>query len=187
MGYMSRFAIVVSGPYADQLGMARLKAIGAMGQTDQLISQIVEGFENGESAFFIGPSGAKQGSFELNFDLARRTDFLLALQEFKGQGNVIHWAEIIFGSEDTRGDPARMLSSSDDPIPAGLPPTPERRLRSAIEHAINSASAEKGSNTPDFILAEYLTDALAAFDAAVTAREKWYGRAPQPVPGPTQI
>ena len=50
-------------------------------------------------------------------------------------------------------------------------------LRDRITTAINSASAENGSNTPDFILAEYLTDCLAAFDKASRAREKWYGKA----------
>lgn len=48
-------------------------------------------------------------------------------------------------------------------------------LRSEIESAINRASAENGSNTPDFILAEYLMDCLSAFDKASNAREKWYG------------
>ncbi len=48
-------------------------------------------------------------------------------------------------------------------------------LRKNIESAINAASAENGSDTPDFILAEYLTDCLTAYDKAVVAREKWYG------------
>lgn len=48
-------------------------------------------------------------------------------------------------------------------------------LRHDIENAINRNSAENGSNTPDFILAEFLTDCLAAFDKASRAREKWYG------------
>jgi hypothetical protein len=54
------------------------------------------------------------------------------------------------------------------------------KLRAEIERAINYASAENGSNTPDFILAQYLTDCLAAFDRAVQARAKWYGRMDQP-------
>jgi hypothetical protein len=49
-------------------------------------------------------------------------------------------------------------------------------LRERIENAINAVSAENGSNTPDFILAEFLTDCLAAFDKASRAREKWYGK-----------
>lgn len=48
-------------------------------------------------------------------------------------------------------------------------------LRARVEAAINSCSAENGSNTPDFILADYLMDCLAAFDKASKAREKWYG------------
>jgi len=55
-------------------------------------------------------------------------------------------------------------------------------FRKQIEHAINCNSAENGSNTPDFILAEYLTNCLASFDAAVNAREAWYGRKDEPAP-----
>lgn len=53
-------------------------------------------------------------------------------------------------------------------------------FREQLEHLINWNSKESGSNTPDFLLAEYLTACLAAFDNAVTARDKWYGarRAP---------
>lgn len=51
-------------------------------------------------------------------------------------------------------------------------------FRNQIENAINRHSMENGSNTPDFILAEYLTDCLDAFDKAVASREAWYGRAP---------
>lgn len=53
------------------------------------------------------------------------------------------------------------------------------KLRKEIWEAINRNSAENGSDTPDFILAEYLTDCLAAFDKAVSSRTAWYG--PEPV------
>lgn len=49
-------------------------------------------------------------------------------------------------------------------------------LRDEIETAINRHSAENGSNTPDFILANFLVQSLAAFDLAVCRREDWYGR-----------
>lgn len=49
-------------------------------------------------------------------------------------------------------------------------------LRDRIRHAINCASAENGSDTPDFILAEALESVLKAFDVAVVRREEWYGR-----------
>jgi hypothetical protein len=59
-------------------------------------------------------------------------------------------------------------------------------LREEIANAINRNSAENGSNTPDFILARYLVDCLRAFDAAVSDREKWYGRANEgPSSGPS--
>jgi hypothetical protein len=49
-------------------------------------------------------------------------------------------------------------------------PVEARSLASDIQHAINFHSAENGSNTPDFILAEYLLGCLAAFDKAVQMR-----------------
>ena len=49
-------------------------------------------------------------------------------------------------------------------------------LREEIQCAINRHSAENTSNTPDFILANYLIDCLTAFDAAVSHREAWYGK-----------
>ena len=52
-------------------------------------------------------------------------------------------------------------------------------LRKRIEEALNSTSAENKSNTPDFILADYLLGCLAAFDVAVNWREEWYGRPKQ--------
>lgn len=45
-----------------------------------------------------------------------------------------------------------------------------------LQNLINRYSQESGSDTPDWILAEYLADCLAAFDAAATKRERWYGR-----------
>ena len=49
-------------------------------------------------------------------------------------------------------------------------------LRQELEQVLNKHSAENGSDTPDFILAELLVACLIAFDQAVNAREKWYGR-----------
>ena len=53
-------------------------------------------------------------------------------------------------------------------------------LRADIAGAINNASAENASNTPDGILADYLLGCLTAFDTAVQQRETWYGRDPRP-------
>lgn len=44
-----------------------------------------------------------------------------------------------------------------------------------LEQLINKHSKENDSNTPDFILAEYLKDCLEAFGKATRGRDKWYG------------
>lgn len=49
-------------------------------------------------------------------------------------------------------------------------------FRTELKIAINRAAMEWGSDTPDFILAEYLAGCLEVFDKALAAREKWYGR-----------
>ena len=53
-------------------------------------------------------------------------------------------------------------------------------LRKKIVHAINCESAENTSNTPDWILSQYLISCLDAFDQAVQQREKFYGRDAKP-------
>ena len=46
-------------------------------------------------------------------------------------------------------------------------------FRKELETLINKNSLENGSNTPDFILAEYLENCLKAFDYAVLQRTSW--------------
>lgn len=48
-------------------------------------------------------------------------------------------------------------------------------LREELQTTLNRASAENQSGTPDFILAEYLTMSLQAFDKAVRTRDQWWG------------
>jgi hypothetical protein len=49
-------------------------------------------------------------------------------------------------------------------------------FRKELEELINKHSLEKNSDTPDFILADYLAMCLHTFDKAMKAREKWYGK-----------
>ena len=53
-----------------------------------------------------------------------------------------------------------------------------------LEFLINKYSLESGSDTPDFILAEYLNGCLVNFNQTLKVREKWYGRAPVCFEGP---
>lgn len=41
---------------------------------------------------------------------------------------------------------------------------------------INRYSRENRSDTPDFILAQYIDNCLTAFDVATLRRDQWYGR-----------
>ena len=45
---------------------------------------------------------------------------------------------------------------------------------------INRHSRENESNTPDFILAQYIEGCLRTFNQAVQQRETWYGRDARP-------
>lgn len=52
------------------------------------------------------------------------------------------------------------------------------RLTSLAEEfraIINKASREEDSNTPDFILADFMLHSLEAFELASNRREVWYG------------
>lgn len=53
-------------------------------------------------------------------------------------------------------------------------------IRSEIASVLNRHCRENKSNTPDWILAEYLLLCLDAFDSAVNARASWYGRMDEP-------
>lgn len=48
-----------------------------------------------------------------------------------------------------------------------------------LEDLINRHSIENDSNTPDFILANYLNNCLINFADAVNARDCWYGKNPK--------
>lgn len=51
-------------------------------------------------------------------------------------------------------------------------------FRKELEELINKSGMENTSDSPDFILSGFLEGCLKAFDRAVIAREKWYGREP---------
>ena len=54
------------------------------------------------------------------------------------------------------------------------------KFRKELSELINKNSMENTSNTPDFILAEYLSACLLAFDTAIQQRETWHGRDASP-------
>jgi hypothetical protein len=52
----------------------------------------------------------------------------------------------------------------------------EQAFKEELITLINRHSMENGSDTPDFILADYLVDCLRAWTRGIAARETWYGR-----------
>jgi hypothetical protein len=63
-------------------------------------------------------------------------------------------------------------------------PTRNTNFRKELENLINCHSMEKGSNTPDFILAEYLQNCMVAYNGATNRRDEWYNpieESPPPV------
>lgn len=51
-----------------------------------------------------------------------------------------------------------------------------QEFQKELEQLINKHSVENGSNTPDFILAEYVVQCLLTFNNSVNSRERWYRR-----------
>jgi len=56
----------------------------------------------------------------------------------------------------------------------------QEAFRKDLAEVLNRHSMENGSNTPDFLLADYLISCLRALDAAIGMRSKWYGRHDSP-------
>jgi hypothetical protein len=48
-----------------------------------------------------------------------------------------------------------------------------------LEALINKHSMENASNTPDWLLAQYLRSCLDAFNTVVQQRDNWYARDPR--------
>jgi len=56
-----------------------------------------------------------------------------------------------------------------------------------LKELINKHSQENDSNTPDFILANFMSNCLEAWNEAVQQRENWYDRDKEPVEEPETI
>jgi len=54
------------------------------------------------------------------------------------------------------------------------------KFEDELVRLINCYSMENGSNTPDFMLANYLVGCLKLWNSTLKWREKWYGRVPEP-------
>lgn len=50
------------------------------------------------------------------------------------------------------------------------------QFQEELETLINKYSMEQYSDTPDWILAQYIQNSLDTFNKAVVARDRWYSR-----------
>ncbi len=50
-----------------------------------------------------------------------------------------------------------------------------------LQHLINKHSMENGSNTPDFLLAEYLNNCLNNWNVITQKRIQWFGKEELPI------
>ena len=53
---------------------------------------------------------------------------------------------------------------------------PAPSFQKALESLLNRYCKDNASNTPDFLLAEYMLNVLDAFTTLNNKRERWYGR-----------
>jgi hypothetical protein len=58
----------------------------------------------------------------------------------------------------------------------GNVPISAQTFEGDLAKLINARFLENGSNTPDFLLAEYLLGCLDNWNKSVMKRERWYGR-----------
>ncbi len=77
---------------------------------------------------------------------------------------------------------SRDQSYADLVASGGLPEATEPLLDLKRELAglLNSHSAENASDTPDYLLAEFLLRCLNAYEQATQGRDAWYGMNPRP-------
>jgi hypothetical protein len=55
-----------------------------------------------------------------------------------------------------------------------------KKFEKDLRGVLNTHSQENTSDTPDWILSQYLCDCLDALNAAIQKREAWHGRDPRP-------
>jgi hypothetical protein len=92
-----------------------------------------------------------------------------------------HMAEVMdYGAPPTQAQPIPSAIYGHVPYDNGDAPN----LWDEVQAVLNRHSRENNSNTPDFILAQFLASALEAFEQAVNSRDSWYSISQSPGPPP---
>lgn len=77
-------------------------------------------------------------------------------------------------SQDPQGPQDECQIDLDPPEELENPDEKRNAVVNEFAHVINCYSLENGSDTPDFILAEYLMQCLEAFNMTTKRRTQWY-------------
>lgn len=101
------------------------------------------------------------------------------------EGRLLMAALVKITSESQRGkEPDEVINQcnelaekmyEDNPLPMDTAPYIKPSFGKAVESLINSYSKENDSNTPDFILSNYLLNCLNIFSYTTKRRDNWYG------------
>ena len=88
--------------------------------------------------------------------------------------------DVLANALQTMTETRKVTMNEDNHIQEAAPSTLAsaelRTLEAELAALLNCHSQENESNTPDFILAQYLLGCLAVFTTAVQQRETWWGR-----------
>lgn len=99
-------------------------------------------------------------------------------QEFytRAQEGATRFMSNVFGVKTSSVPPVyKEVEVETDRVSEGHEAIRKQRLTDLLSQTLNSVSAENGSNTPDFILAQYLYSCLEVFDKTNRLRQEWYG------------
>jgi hypothetical protein len=69
----------------------------------------------------------------------------------------------------------------------GVTSPAQEEFRRDLQAVLNKHSRENGSNTPDYVLADYLIECLRALDKAILVRGEWHGERTQYTVAPIDV
>ncbi len=99
MGYMRQHVIVVTSWKEESVTLAHERAMEIFGtQCSNMVSSVT----NGESSFFIGPDGSKEGWAESDKGDQRREEFKawLRTQVYEDGTSNLSWVEVFYGDDN---------------------------------------------------------------------------------------
>lgn len=85
------------------------------------------------------------------------------------------WCHPKNGKKEMDSDLAKAIADEIEMLQEQIDEPVEYDLQKRLATLLNELSREEDSNTPDFILAEYIMACLCAFELANNRREVWYG------------